>query len=36
MFKANTASGHGHTTEALSIDKTVALLKAHRVLHRCC
>jgi len=33
MFKANSASGNGHTAEALPIDKTVALLKAHRVLH---
>ena len=33
MFKANTVSGNGHTVEALPIDKTVALLKGHRVLH---
>jgi D-aminopeptidase len=33
MFKANTTSGNGHTVEALPIDKTVALLKARRVLH---
>jgi D-aminopeptidase len=32
MFKASTVSGNGHTVEALPMDKTVALLKAHRAL----
>ena len=29
MFKATTITGNGHTIEALPIDKTVAILKAH-------
>jgi D-aminopeptidase len=30
MFRAATMSGNGHTVEALPIDKTVEILKAHR------
>ncbi len=30
MFRATTMSGNGHTVEALPIDKTVEILKAHR------
>jgi D-aminopeptidase len=33
MFKATTMTGNGHTVEALPIEKTVAILKEHRVLN---
>ena len=32
MFKAKTMTGNGHTVEALPIDKTVEILKAHRTI----
>jgi len=32
MFKATTMTGNGHTVEALPIDKTVEILKEHRVI----
>jgi len=32
MFKATTVTGNGHTIEALPIDKTVQILKDHRVI----
>src|SRR6267154_4121036 len=32
MFKATTMTGNGHTIEALPIEKTVDILKAHRVI----
>ncbi|HEY6483545.1 MAG TPA: P1 family peptidase [Steroidobacteraceae bacterium] len=32
MFKATTMTGNGHTVEALPIDKTIAILRAHRVI----
>lgn len=32
MFKATTMTGNGHTVEALPIDKTVKILKAHRII----
>jgi D-aminopeptidase len=32
MFKATTMTGNGHTVEALPIEKTVDILKAHRVI----
>jgi D-aminopeptidase len=32
MFKATTMTGNGHTVEALPIEKTVEILKAHRVI----
>ena len=32
MFKATTTTGNGHTVEALPIDKTVEILKEHRVI----
>jgi D-aminopeptidase len=32
MFKATTMTGNGHTVEAIPIDKTVEILKRHRVL----
>ena len=32
MFKATTTTGNGHTLEALPIEKTVEILKAHRVI----
>jgi D-aminopeptidase len=32
MFKATTMTGNGHTVEALPIDKTVEILKQHRVI----
>jgi D-aminopeptidase len=32
MFKATTTTGNGHTIEALPIDKTVEILKEHRVI----
>jgi D-aminopeptidase len=32
MFKATTVTGNGHTVEALPIEKTVEILKEHRVL----
>jgi D-aminopeptidase len=33
MFRATTTTGNGHTIEALPIDKTVAILKEHRVIN---
>ena len=32
MFKATTMTGSGHTVEAVPIDKTVEILKRHRLL----
>ncbi len=32
MFKATTVTANGHTVEALPIDKTVVILKEHRVI----
>ena len=32
MFKATTATGNGHTVEALPIQKTVEILKEHRMI----
>lgn len=32
MFKATTVSGNGHTVEALPIERTVEILKQHRIL----
>src|SRR5580692_2667730 len=32
MFKATTVTANGHTVEALPIEKTVEILKAHRVI----
>jgi D-aminopeptidase len=32
MFKATTTTGNGHTVEALPIEKTVEILKEHRVI----
>ncbi len=32
MFKATTMTGNGHTIEALPIEKTVEILKEHRVI----
>jgi D-aminopeptidase len=32
MFKATTTTGNGHTIEALPIEKTVEILKEHRVI----
>jgi len=32
MLKATTVTGNGHTAEALSIDKTVQILREHRVI----
>ena len=32
MFKATTMTGNGHTVEALPIDKTVQILREHRVI----
>jgi D-aminopeptidase len=32
MFKATTLTGNGHTVEALPIEKTVEILKEHRVI----
>jgi D-aminopeptidase len=32
MFKARTMTGNGHTVEALPIEKTVELLRAHRAI----
>lgn len=32
MFKATTTTGNGHTVEALPLDKTLAILKAHRAI----
>ena len=32
MLKATTVTGNGHTVEALPIDKTVQILRAHRVI----
>lgn len=34
LFKATTVTGHsGHTAEALPLDKTLAILRAHALLH---
>jgi D-aminopeptidase len=33
MLKATTTTGSGHTVEALPIDRTVAILKEHKVIH---
>lgn len=33
LFKATTTTGCGHTVEALPIDRTIQILKAHNVLH---
>jgi D-aminopeptidase len=32
MFKATTSIGNGHTVEALPIERTVEILKAHKIL----
>jgi D-aminopeptidase len=32
MFKATTMTGSGHTVEALPIEKTVELLRAHHAI----
>jgi D-aminopeptidase len=32
MFKATTMTGNGHTVEALPIEKTVEILKEHKVI----
>jgi len=32
MFRATTMSGNGHTIEALPIDKTVQILRAHKAI----
>jgi D-aminopeptidase len=32
MLKATTTTGNGHTVEALPIEKTVEILKEHRVI----
>jgi D-aminopeptidase len=32
LFKATTTTGNGHTIEALPIDRTVEILKAHKVI----
>ena len=32
LFKATTMTGNGHTIEALPIEKTVEILKKHRVI----
>jgi len=32
LFKATTMTGNGHTIEALPIEKTVEILKAHGVI----
>jgi len=32
IFKATTTTGNGHTVEALPIEKTVQILKEHRVI----
>jgi len=32
MFKATTMTANGYTVEALPIDKTVKILKEHRVI----
>ena len=32
MLKATTTTGNGHTVEALPIERTVAILKEHRVI----
>ena len=32
LFKATTVTGHGHTVEALPLDKTLQILRDHRVL----
>jgi D-aminopeptidase len=33
MFKATDVTGNGHKIDALPIDKTLAILKSHRLLH---
>lgn len=32
MFKATTVTGNGHTAEALPIEKTMEILRQHRVI----
>ena len=32
LFKATTTTGNGHTIEALPIDRTLEILKAHNVV----
>jgi hypothetical protein len=32
MLKATTVTGNGHTIEALPIEKTVEILRAHRLI----
>ncbi|MDB6046840.1 MAG: L-aminopeptidase DmpA [Gammaproteobacteria bacterium] len=32
MFKATTVTGNGHKVEALPIEKTVEILREHRVI----
>jgi D-aminopeptidase len=32
LFKATTVSGHGHTVEALPLDKTLQILRQHKVV----
>jgi D-aminopeptidase len=32
MFKATTMTGNGHTVESLPIEKTVEILKEHKVI----
>ena len=32
MFKATTITGNGHTVEALPIEKTLEILKEHRLI----
>jgi D-aminopeptidase len=32
LFKATTVTGHGHTVEALPLDKTLEILRQHRVI----
>jgi D-aminopeptidase len=34
LFRASTITGHGHTVEALPIDRTVGILRKHGVLER--
>ncbi len=33
MLRATTTSGHGHTVEALPIDKTVEILRKYKAIH---
>jgi D-aminopeptidase len=32
MFKATTMTGNGHTVEALPIEKTIVILREHRII----